>query len=73
MFTGFGGFLLFSLDNFTKTGIIKQVKDEAVVKFGSEKMQTSELREKLSDAEKQQVLTFLFNRAEELAMEALLR
>lgn len=74
MFGGFSGaFLLFSLPDTTRLEIIERVKSEAITAFGEERMNTKELRGKLSQQDKQQVFNFLLTRAEELAMEALIR
>lgn len=73
MFTGFGGFLMFSLDEVSKKAIIEKAKSDAIIQFGVDKVGTEELRVKLSESERSQILSYLFNRAEELAMEALLK
>ena len=74
MFGGFNGaFLLFSLSDSIRSQIIEQVKTEAISTFGEERMKTKELREKLSEQDKQQVFNFLISRSEELALDALMR
>jgi len=74
MFGGFNGaFLLFSLSDSIRSQIIEQVKTEVISTFGEERMKTKELREKLSEQDKQQVFNFLISRSEELALDALMR
>ena len=64
---------MFSLDELSKKAIIERAKADAIVHFGVDKIGTEELRKKLSESERNEILSYLLARAEELAMESLIK